>query len=302
MERQFDLVIIGGGPAGLSAAIYGSRAGLSVAVIESWAPGGKLVKTSHIENYPGIASVEGPTLAMNMMEHALGLGAEYVAAEVLSIEDKKVICNDDTTYIGKAVIIATGTVERKLNIPGEERNTGRGVSYCAICDGAFFKDKVVSVIGGGNSAIEEALYLTQFASKVKIFVRNEMRAELSLQEEAMNNDKIEIVKKIVPLEILDDGKKVCAIRVKNVITNEIFDVETSAVFPYVGADPVTSFVTHLGICNEQGYILTNEEMETSVEGVYAAGDVRKKTIRQVVTAANDGAIAAQSAFHYIKKK
>lgn len=302
MERQFDLVIIGGGPAGLSAAIYGSRAGLSVAIIESWAPGGKLVKTSHIENYPGIASVEGPTLAMNMMEHALGLGAEYVAAEVLSIDDKKVICNDDTTYVGKAIIIATGTVERKLNIPGEERNTGRGVSYCAICDGAFFKNKVVTVIGGGNSAIEEALYLTQFASKVNIFVRNELRAELGLQEEAMNNEKIEIVKKIVPLEILDDGKKVCAIKVKNVVTNEVFDVETSAVFPYVGADPVTSFASHLGICNEQGYILTNEEMETSVEGIFAAGDVRKKTIRQVVTAANDGAIAAQSAFHYIKKK
>lgn len=302
MERQFDLVIIGGGPAGLSAAIYGARAGLSVAVIEFWAPGGKLVKTSHIENYPGIASIEGPTLAMNMMEHAMGLGAEYVAAEVLSIEGKKVVCNDDTTYVGKAIIIATGTVERKLNIPGEEKNTGRGVSYCAICDGAFFKDKVVTVIGGGNSAIEEAIYLTQFASKVNIFVRNELRAELSLQEEAMNHEKIEIVKKIVPLEIIDDGKKVTAIKVKNVLTEEVYDVETSAVFPYVGADPVTSFATDLGICDETGYIVTNEEMATSAEGIFAAGDVRKKTIRQVVTAANDGAIAAQSAFHYIKKK
>ena len=302
MERQFDLVIIGGGPAGLSAAIYGSRAGLSVAVIESWAPGGKLVKTSHIENYPGVASIEGPTLAMNMLEHAMGLGAEYVAAEVLSIEDKKVVCNDDTTYVGKAIIIATGTVERKLNIPGEEKNTGRGVSYCAICDGAFFKNKVVTVIGGGNSAIEEAIYLTQFASKVNIFVRNELRAELSLQEEAMNHEKIDIVKKIVPLEIIDDGKKVIAIKVKNVLTDEVYDVETSAVFPYVGADPVTAFASDLGICDDKGYILTNEEMETSVEGIFAAGDVRKKTIRQVVTAANDGAIAAQSAFHYIKKK
>lgn len=302
MERQFDLVIIGGGPAGLSGAIYGARAGLSVAVIEFWAPGGKLVKTSHIENYPGVASIEGPTLAMNMLEHAMGLGAEYIPAEVLSIDEKKVICNDDTTYVGKAIIIATGTVERKLNIPGEEKNTGRGVSYCAICDGAFFKDKVVTVIGGGNSAIEEALYLTQFASKVNIFVRNELRAELSLQEEAMKHDKIEIVKKIVPLEIIDDGKKVVGIKVKNVLTDEIFDVETSAVFPYVGADPVTSFASDLEICDEKGYILTNEEMATGVEGIFAAGDVRKKTIRQVVTAANDGAIAAQSAFHYIKKK
>lgn len=301
MERQFDIVIVGAGPAGLSAAIYGARAGMSVAVIESWAPGGKLVKTAHIENYPGIESCEGTTLAMNLLNHAIHLGAEYIAAEVVQVKDKHVLCNDQNTYIGKALIIATGTVERKLNIPGEEKNTGRGVSYCAICDGAFFKNKIVTVIGGGNSALDEAIYLTQFASKVNILVRNEMRADLNLQQEAMKNEKIEIMKKIVPLEILDDGKKVTAIKVKNVISNEEVVMETSAVFPYVGADPMTSLIQELGICDEKGYILTNEEMETIVPGIFAAGDVRKKTIRQVVTAANDGAIAAQSAFQYIKR-
>ena len=301
MERQFDVVIVGGGPAGLSGAIYASRAGLSVAVIESYAPGGKLVKTAHIENYPGIQSAQGTELAMDMLNHAMNLGAEYVAAEVLSIHDKTVVCNDENTYVAKAIILATGTVERKMNIPGEEKNIGRGVSFCAICDGAFFRNKVVTVIGGGNSAIEEAIYLTTFASKVNVLVRNETRADLHLLEEANKNEKIEIMKKIVPLEVLDDGKKVNGIKVKNVLTDEEYVMETNAIFPYVGADPVTSYVKDLGICDEKGYILTNEEMATTAEGIFAAGDVRKKTIRQVVTAASDGAIAAQSAFHYIKK-
>ena len=301
MERQFDLVVVGGGPAGLSAAIYGARSGLSVAVLESYAPGGKLVKTAHIENYPGIESMEGTTLAMNLLNHATHLGAEYIVGEVSKIEGKTVICTDDSKITGKALILATGTLERKLNIPGEEKNVGRGVSYCAICDGAFFKNKVITVIGGGNSALEEASYLTQFASKVNVLVRNELRADKNIQDEAYANDKIEIMKKIVPLEILDDGKRVNGIRVKNVVTNEEYVMETSAVFPYVGADPITSYAKDLGICDEHGYIVTDEEMATAVEGIFAAGDVRKKTIRQVVTAAGDGAIAAQSAFHYIKK-
>lgn len=300
MERQFDLVIVGGGPAGLSAAIYGARAGLSVAVIESYAPGGKLVKTAHIENYPGVITAEGPELAMNLLNHAVGLGTEYIALEVVEIKDKTVICNDGSKITGQAIILATGTLERKLNIPGEEKNTGRGVSYCAICDGAFFKNKTVCVIGGGNSALEEGLYLTQFASEVKILVRNELRADQNLRDECEKNDKIEIMKKIVPLEILDDGNKVNGIKVKNVLNDEEFVIETSAVFPYVGADPVTKYAQELNILDTTGYILTDENMATSVPGIFAAGDVRKKNIRQVVTAASDGAIAAQSAFHYIK--
>lgn len=302
MERQFDVVIIGGGPAGLSAAIYASRAGLSVGILENYAPGGKLVKTYHIENYPGIQSTEGTTLAMDLMNHALGLGAELITAGVNEITmDKQVIADDGNIYQGKALILATGTVERKLNIPGEEKNIGRGVSFCAICDGAFFKDKVITVIGGGNSAIEEGLYLTQFASQVNVLVRNELRADENLREEAAKNEKMTIMKKMVPLEILDDGTKVVGIRVKNVLTNEESVMDTHAVFPYVGNDPMSDYASALGICDEMGYILTDEEMKTSIPGIFAAGDIRKKTVRQVITAASDGAIAAQSAFHYIKQ-
>lgn len=303
MERQFDIVIIGGGPAGLSAAIYASRAGLSVGILENYAPGGKLVKTYQIENYPGIIRAEGTTLAMDLMNHALGLGAELITAGALKVhEDKSVEADDGNTYIGQAIIMATGTVERKLNIPGEEKNIGRGVSFCAICDGAFFKNKVITVIGGGNSALEEALYLTQFASKVNILVRNELRADENIRQEAAQNDKIEIMKKIVPLEVLDDGTKVNGIKVKNVLTNEEYVMETSAIFPYVGNDPISDYAKDLGITDEFGYILTDEDMRTNLAGIFAAGDIRKKTVRQVVTATADGAIAAQTAFHYIKNK
>lgn len=301
MERQFDVVVVGGGPAGLSAAIYASRAGLSVAVVESMAPGGKLVKTAHIENYPGIVSTEGTTLAMDMFQHATQLGAEYIGGQVVSIEEKQVKISDGTVLTGKALIIATGTLERKLNIPGEEKNIGRGVSFCAICDGAFFKNKTICVVGGGNSALEEGLYLTQFASEVKVIVRNELRADQNLRDECEKNEKISIHKKLVPLEILDNGVSVTGLKVKNVLTDEETIIETSAIFPYVGADPVSELVKDMGICDDKGYVLTDENMATSIPGVFAAGDVRKKTIRQVVTAASDGAIAAQSAFHYIQQ-
>lgn len=300
MERQFDILLVGGGPAGLSAAIYAARSGLSVGIMENYAPGGKLMKTYKIDNYPGISSSEGVTLAMNMMEHALSTGAELISTGAQSItKDKQILGEDGNTYTAKAIILATGTVERKLNIPGEERNIGKGVSFCAICDGAFFKDEVITVIGGGNSAIEESLYLTRFASQINILVRNELRADETLQKEANENPKITIIKKVKPVEILDDGKKVNAIKVVNVLTGEESILETAAVFPYVGNDPISGYCKDLGITDEKGYILTDEEMKTSVPGIFAAGDIRKKTIRQVVTAASDGAIAAQSAIHYI---
>lgn len=300
MERQFDVLLVGGGPAGLSAAIYAARSGLSVGIMENYAPGGKLVKTYKIENYPGIESMEGVTLAMNMMEHAMSCGAELLSTGALKVnEDKTILAEDGNTYSAKAVILATGTQERKLNIPGEEKNTGRGVSYCAICDGAFFKDEIITVVGGGNSAIEEALYLTRFAKHINILVRNELRAEDKLQKEAYESDKITIMKKIKPVEIIDDGKKVTGIKVINVLTNEESILETSAVFPYVGNDPISDYCKELNITDEKGYIITDETMKTSIPGIFAAGDIRQKTLRQVVTAAGDGAIAAQSAIAYI---
>ncbi len=306
MDVQFDVVIIGAGPAGMTAAIYATRAGLNVAMLEKDAPGGKMVKTFEIENWPGIKQMNGADLAYQMFEHSTHFGAQYLYGDVSSIEDgevKTVVCVDGTKYTAKTIIIATGTVERLLNIPNEKELTGRGVSYCAVCDGSFFKDQVVTVIGGGNSALEESLYLTQFASQVNIVIRRDVfRAEPIIQHHIETNPKINIIKKHVPVEIIGVDNKVDAIVLKNVDNDELTTVPTKAVFPYIGADANTSFLTNLNILNDKGYIPVDEQMQTSVPGIFAAGDVTEKTLRQVVTAANDGAIAAQRAFHYIKEQ
>ena len=304
MDNQFDLIIIGSGPAGMSAAIYGSRAGLKSAMIESEAPGGKLVKTFEIANYPGIAESNGADLAMKMYEHSVAFNCESLFHTVVRVEDlgeeKKVICSDGTEYRTKAVIVATGTKERLMNIPNEKELTGRGVSYCAVCDGAFYRNKVCTVIGGGNSALEESLYLTQFASQVNIVIRRDVfRADQIAQDKVLANDKIHIIRKAIPVEIKEADGKVSAIVLQNVDTKENFEVPTSGIFPYIGADPCTDMVRDLGVLNKAGYIVVNPDMSTSVKGIYGAGDVCEKVLRQVVTAVNDGAIAAQSAFHYI---
>lgn len=303
MERLYDLVIIGSGPAGLSAAVYGARAGLDVVLIENYAPGGKLVRTSVIENYPGLESAEGTTLAMDMMNHAMNLGAELISNNVVKVSDgevKTVTCQDGMTVKGKTLLLASGTVERKLNITGEERNIGHGVSFCAICDGAFFKDKIVTIVGGGNSAIEEGLYLSQFACCINILVRSKLRADAMLVEKAEKNDKIHFKMGYVPTEVLDDGTKVVGIKIQNIETKAEEVLKTDGIFPYIGLDPMTAYCKDLPILDEEGYVLTNEKMETAVHGIYAAGDVRRKQIRQVITAASDGAIAAQNIFHQLR--
>lgn len=304
MDLQYDVIIIGAGPAGMTAAVYASRAGLKTAMLEKMAPGGKMVKTYEIANWPGITEINGADLAFKMFEHSTHFGAEYLYGDVVEIQDgllKEVICADGTHYQAKTVIIATGTQERLLNIPGEKEYAGRGVSYCAVCDGSFFKDKTVTVIGGGNSALEESLYLTQFASRVNIVIRRDVfRAEPIIQKQIEENEKIFIIKKHIPKEILGTDGKVSGLVIENVDTHEQSTLETSAVFPYVGADPCTDFVKTLPILDERGYVVVNENMETSVSGIYGAGDVVVKNLRQVVTAASDGAIAAQRAFHFIK--
>lgn len=304
MERRYDLIIIGAGPAGMSAAIYGSRAGLKTAMLEEGAPGGKLIKTAEIQNWPGIKQESGADLAYEMFEHSTNFGAEYLYGSVIKIEDgewKKITCDDGTVYEAKSVIVATGTKERMLNIPGEEANVGRGVSYCAVCDGAFFKEKPVAVIGGGNSALEEAQYLTQFASKVYIVIRRDVfRADAIIQASVEANDKIEVVRSSVPVAVHDDGTRVTSLVIKNVNTGETSELAVSGIFPYIGLDPATSFLEGLDVLDEHGYILTDDNCETKVKGIYGAGDVIVKKLRQVVTAANDGAIAAQHAFHQIK--
>ena len=305
MDAQYDVVILGAGPAGMSAAVYASRAGLKTAMLEKRAPGGKLVKTNEISNYPGFVTSGGPELALKMFEHSTAFGAEYLYGDVTKLNDlgeiKEIELMDGSTVTAKAVIIATGRDEKLLNVPGEQRYTGQGVSYCAVCDGAFFKDEEVAVIGGGNSALEEAMYLTQFAKKVYIVIRRDVfRADEIVQQQLAENDKIEVIRKHVPVEVTGENGKVCGIVLKNVETEEKMTLNVKAVFPYIGQDPGTSFVSHLDILDTQRYILTDEHMATKVPGVYAAGDVVAKTLRQVVTATSDGAIAAQSVFHYLK--
>ncbi len=304
MDKQYDVIILGAGPAGMTAAIYGSRAGLSCAMIEMAAPGGKMVKTYEIQNWPGIKEISGADLAYQMFEHSTQWGAEYLYGDVTEIRDgeiKQVICRDGTVYQGKTVIIATGTRERLLNIPNEQKLTGRGVSYCAVCDGSFFKDQPVTVIGGGNSALEESLYLTQFASKVTVVIRRDVfRAEPVIQKAMEDNPKIEVIRSHVPVEIVEKDGKVGGIVLKNVNDGTLTTLTTSAVFPYIGADPCTEFARALPILDERGYVIVNDKMETACRGIYGAGDVTVKNLRQVVTAANDGAIAAQQAFHQLK--
>ena len=306
MERICDLVIVGAGPAGMSAAIYASRAGLKTIMVEAGAPGGKLTKTDEISNWPGLISVNGFELANKMFHHSTAFGAEYVYGNVVEIAKSKedefhrVVCEDGNVYAGKAVLIASGTQEQLLGVKGEQENIGRGVSYCAVCDGAFFKEKAVVVIGGGNAALEEALYLAQFASKVYIVIRRDVfRADQIIVDKIMANDKFEIVKQHLVSEILDDGAKVVAIKVKAKDGSEQ-EIAVSAVFPYIGSVPVTGFLKDMEIIDEKGYVIVNEQMETSISGIYGAGDVIQKHLRQVVTATNDGAIAAQSAVHKIK--
>lgn len=307
MERRYDLIIIGAGPAGMSAAIYGSRAGLKTAMLEAGAPGGKLMKTAEISNWPGITSTNGAQLASDMFEHSTTFGAQYIYGNVVNVEDhgeyKHILCDDEQVYEAKAIIVATGTMERMMNIPGEDENIGRGVSYCAVCDGAFFRNQEVCVIGGGNSALEEADYLTQFASKVNIIIRrDEFRADSIVQKAIEGNSKIHVITKHVPVRVVDDGKRVNGMVIKHVDTGVETTIETHGIFPYIGLDPATQFLKGLPVLDEQGYIVVNENCETSVKGIYGAGDVNKKKLRQVVTATNDGAIAAQHAFHAIKMK
>lgn len=302
MERQYDLVIIGAGPAGMTAALYASRAGLNTAMVEYGAPGGKLLKTYLIENYPGVGEMPGPDLGMEMYQQAMEFGTVYIAGKVTKIDkDKKITLEDGSEIEAKAIIIATGCIERKMNIPGEEDAIGHGESFCAVCDGAFFRDKDVVVIGGGNSALEESQFLSRFAKTVTIVTRRQQfRADPKAIEQAQANEKIKYIKGYIPHEVkLNEKGSVCGIVLENVEDHSLKTVECAGVFPYIGQDPITDFAKDLGILNEHGYVITDRQMRTSVEGIYAAGDVVDKLLRQVVTAAGEGAIAAQDAYHTI---
>jgi len=300
--KKFDVAIIGAGPAGMTAAVYAARAGLTVGLIESGAPGGQMVNTFEIENYTGFETISGPELSMKMFAHAKSAGAEYVYGDVQKVipqgDGTHVIDCGTSQFLARSVIVATGTKHRKLDIPGEAELAGRGISWCAVCDGAFFKDEEVVVIGGGNSAIEEAIYLAGLASKVHVVHRrDQLRADTVLQNRAFADDKIEMIWDSVPVKFTatEEGKFE-SITLKNLKSNEETDLLVSGAFIYIGNDPVTHMLDGLGLTNEFGNVVVDEHMATKIPGIFAAGDVIQKELRQVVTATNDGAIAAQNVY------
>ena len=299
---MYDTIIIGAGPAGMTAALYAARSNLKVALIEGGLPGGQMNNTSDIENYPGYANISGPELAEKMFEPLENLGVEHLYGFVETIEDhgdvKKVI-TDDEEFETRTVIVATGSKHRLLGVPGEEELNSRGVSYCAVCDGAFFRDQDLLVVGGGDSAVEEAIFLTQFAKSVTIVHRrDELRAQKVLQDRAFANEKINFIWDSVVKEIKGENR-VESVVIENVKTGQVTDQTFGGVFIYVGLDPVSDFVQELQIRDQAGWIVTDDHMKTSVAGVFAVGDVRQKDLRQVTTAVGDGAIAGQEAYKYI---
>ncbi|WP_353322858.1 thioredoxin-disulfide reductase [Apilactobacillus kunkeei] len=303
MMEKYDVIIIGAGPGGMTSALYASRANLSVMMIDRGIYGGQMNNTAEIENYPGFKSILGPDLAKEMYESSTNFGAKYEYGTVESIEDKgdsKIVKTDQGSYEAGAVIIGTGSQYRKLGVPGEDEYGGRGVSYCAVCDGAFFKNREVVVVGGGDSAISEALYLAGLASKVTVIHRrDQLRAQKVIQDRAFANDKIEFVWDTNVTEVIGDNMKVTGVKTINNKTNEEGEIAASGVFIYVGNNPMTEPFSNLNITDEKGWIKTNERMETSVKGIFAIGDVREKELRQVTTAVGDGGIAGQNAFEYV---
>ncbi len=304
-EYIYDVIILGAGPAGFSAAVFASRGCMKTALIDTNCFGGQPSNYLEIENYPGYLSSNSFELMEKFERHADKFGADkFPMTEIKRVNltsEIKEIETSDALFKAKSIIIATGAAPKKLNIPGETEFKCRGVSYCAVCDGAFYKDKVLAVIGGGNSALEEAVYLTKFAKKVYIIHRrNELRADKIVKDRALNNEKIEFILNTVPTEI-SGSNSVEKIKLKNVNSNDIFELEVQGVFPYIGIEPnVDMFLGQLKLTS-QGFIETDINMQTSIEGVFAAGDVRNTPLRQVITAAADGACSACSAVKYIEK-
>ncbi|MGL4522796.1 MAG: thioredoxin-disulfide reductase [Bacilli bacterium] len=304
-EKIYDVIIIGAGPAGMTAAVYTSRANLDTLMIERGLPGGQMLNTEEIENYPGYEHILGPELSTKMYEHAKKFGATHAYGDIKEVRnegDVKVVVAGKKEYRAHTIIISTGAEYKKMGVPGEEELAGRGVSYCAICDGAFFKEKELVVIGGGDSAVEEGMYLTRYASKVTIVHRrDQLRAQKILQDRAFANDKIDFIWNATVKQVNDLNNKVGGVTLVDTQTGEERDFACDGVFVYIGMNPLSKPFANLGITNEGGYIVTNEQMETNVPGIYAAGDIRDKKLRQIVTATGDGSIAAQAAQHYIEE-
>ena len=304
--KELDLIIIGGGPAGLTAAIYAGRAKLNTLLLENKILGGQVRNSFTIDNYPGFKSIQGGKLADLFQEQAAEFGAvidEFDLIEKIDLsEEEKVIETETFIYKPKAVIIATGAVPRKLPIKGEKNFAGKGIHYCAVCDGAMYEGKNIAVVGGGNAALEEALFLTKFAEKVYLIRRyNYFKGEQSVIDEVFNHPKIEVLLNEDVIEAKGQDF-LNSVVLKNTLDGIVSELKVDAVFGYIGTEPKTEEVKKYLNINEQGYIITNEDMETNIKGVYAAGDVREKKYRQITTAVSDGTIALLNAEKYILER
>jgi thioredoxin reductase (NADPH) len=299
MSDKYDLIIIGAGPSGLSAGIYAGRSGLATLILEKAAAGGQALSAHTIENYPGFSSISGAELVQRMIEQAESSGAKIVTEEAKRLERRGEIwvVNEHLT---RAVIIATGASPKRLNVLGEREFLGKGVSFCATCDGKFFEDKIVAVIGGGDKALSEALYLSKIARKVYLVHRRRaFRATAVLQERVFSKEKIEPIWSSTPLQI-EGRDKVSVIKIEE--DGKERELKVDGVFVAIGIEPSTGFLKDVIDLDERGFVLTDSNMKTSEEGVYAAGDVRSGSLHQVVTATGDGAVAAISVYNYLSTK
>ena len=294
MEKRYDCIVIGAGVSGMTAAIYLKRAGLDVLLLEKSAPGGQINQTSKIENYPGFLSVDGPTLAMNMFEQVQNLDISYQYGNVAKIrnrEDLKEVITDQDIYLAKALIIATGRIPNKLNLEEENRFINRGVSWCALCDGSFYKNKVVGVIGSGNSALEEALYLSEICSKVIMMNRKDRyKGSAMLLEKLKKKDNVEFIYHCVVQKLNEKDGHLGSITVKQ--DENIKEIKMEGLFEYIGYHPDTEILQDFNITSSDGYIIVDQNMKTNEKGIYACGDVIQKDVYQIATAIGEGAIAA----------
>ncbi len=304
--NHYDVIIVGGGPAGLTAAIYAVRANMKTLILDRLAPGGQIINTNEIENYPGVGSINGAELAIKMFEHTQELGAEFDYKTVIEIEDlgktKCIKCEEDSAqYSATAVIIAAGTSPRRLGIKGEEEFAGAGLSWCAICDGAQYKGKDVVVIGGGNSAVEESIFLASIVNKLTVITMFDLTADPKVCDKLRAMENVSIYPYQDILEFTGE-EKLEGVRFKSTQEDQTErEVTCDGVFEYIGLEPCAAFCSSLGILNSHGFIEIDEQMQTKVTGIFGAGDINSKMLRQVVTACSDGAIAANTAAKYVER-
>lgn len=296
---MYDVIIIGMGPAGMNAALYAKRSGLNTLILEKNIPGGLINVTNKVENYLGTGLVTGKDLVNKMVEHINEFEIEYKREsvnEIINNDNYKTVITNKGEYKAKALILASGRVPKKGNNEKITKLEGKGISYCAVCDAPFFKDKVVGIIGGGNSAFDEGLYLADFAKKIYMFIRgNEIKADDIFVEKAKNRDNVEILLNTTVTDLIEENDKLKAVQIND---KDVIDID--GLFLYIGYAPSTNYFQNLNITDDTGYIIVNEKMETKVPGIFAAGDIVKKNIYQIITAASDGSIAALSAKKYIK--